>query len=167
MGGVDGYSCSAEGPEGVRRLPQLHRDHGRSRRRYYKAFNSPPVNTEAQAVVTEPYLKAVLAAYNKAPYVSQWLDTLYGQNVGNALNVAVVDLLAGKGTPAGHRQRGQRRRGEGLTGNIMSDTLGTATVGRGHRGRRSRSGAAHAASPAPRPRKRRGRRAPAAGDRAS
>ena len=31
----------------------------------------------------------------------QWLDTLYGQNVGNALNAAVVDLLAGKGTPAG------------------------------------------------------------------
>jgi hypothetical protein len=29
-----------------------------------------------------------------------WLDTMYGQNVGNALNVAVVNLLAGTGTPA-------------------------------------------------------------------
>jgi raffinose/stachyose/melibiose transport system substrate-binding protein len=31
--------------------------------------------------------------------VSQWLDTVLGQNVGNALNVAVVDLLAGKSNP--------------------------------------------------------------------
>src|SRR5206468_1337599 len=56
----------------------------------YMAFNSLPVSKEAQSVITEPYLKAVLDAYNKAPYVSQWLDTVYGQNVRNALNVAVV-----------------------------------------------------------------------------
>ena len=42
----------------------------------------------------------VLATYNKAPYVSLWLDTLYGQNVGNALNAGVVNLLAGKGDSA-------------------------------------------------------------------
>ena len=30
-----------------------------------------------------------------------YLDTQYGQNVGNAMNAAVVDLFAGKGTPAG------------------------------------------------------------------
>ena len=41
----------------------------------------------------------MLTAYNKAPYASQWLDTRYGQNVGNALNAAVVNMLAGKGTP--------------------------------------------------------------------
>ena len=39
----------------------------------------------------------------------------------------------------------------------MSDTLGTAAVGRGHRGALQVGDAAHAASPAPRPRKRRGR----------
>jgi raffinose/stachyose/melibiose transport system substrate-binding protein len=32
--------------------------------------------------------------------VSQYLDTNYGQNVGNALNSGVVNILAGKGTPA-------------------------------------------------------------------
>jgi len=31
--------------------------------------------------------------------VSQWLDTLYGLNVGNALNVGVVDLLSGNSSP--------------------------------------------------------------------
>ena len=58
-----------------------------------------PANKDAQGVVTDPALQEVLAAYNEAPYVSVWLDTLLGQNVGNALNVGVVDLLAGKGTP--------------------------------------------------------------------
>ncbi|NEN07941.1 extracellular solute-binding protein [Diaminobutyricibacter tongyongensis] len=100
MGGVDGYSCSAKAPKEcpdflnfVASTPQ--------QTAYYKAFNSPPVNTEAQKAVTEPYLKDVLVAYNKAPFVSQWLDTILGQNIGNALNVAVVDMLAGKTDPKG------------------------------------------------------------------
>lgn len=95
MGGVDGYSCSVKAPKQcadflnfIATTPQQIA--------YYKAFNSPPVNVDAQKEVTEPYLKDVLAAYNKAPYVSQWLDTVLGQNIGNALNVAVVDMLAGK-----------------------------------------------------------------------
>jgi raffinose/stachyose/melibiose transport system substrate-binding protein len=98
MGGVDGYSCSVKAPKEcvdflnfVATTPQQEA--------YYKAFNAPPVNTEAQKIVTEPYLKDVLKAYNAAPYVSQWLDTVLGQNIGNALNVAVVDMLAGKSTP--------------------------------------------------------------------
>ena len=66
---------------------------------YYKAYNSPPVNQVAQEAVTEPYLKQILEAFNAAPFVSQWLDTVLGQNVGNALNVAVVSMLAGQSTP--------------------------------------------------------------------
>jgi raffinose/stachyose/melibiose transport system substrate-binding protein len=77
MGGADGYSCSAKAPKECVD---------------FKA---------AQGAITEDYLKAVLDAYNKAPYVSQWLDTVYGQNVGNALNIGVVNLLAGKGDVAG------------------------------------------------------------------
>ena len=46
----------------------------------------------------------LLDAYNEAPYVTVWLDTLFGQNIGNALNVAVVNLLAGQGNAAGHRR---------------------------------------------------------------
>ncbi|GAA3774480.1 extracellular solute-binding protein [Microbacterium kribbense] len=100
MGGVDGYSCSSKAPkkECTDFLNFLVTQS--QQEAYYKAFNSPPVNLQAQTVVTEPYLKELIAAYNKAPYVSQYLDTLYGQNVGNALNVAVVNLLAGKGTVA-------------------------------------------------------------------
>jgi len=98
LGGVDGYSCSVDAPaECLDFLNYI----GSSdvQKEYYAAFNAPPVNTVAQEAVTEPYLKEIIAAYNAAPYVSQWLDTVYGQNVGNALNVGVVDLLAGKGSP--------------------------------------------------------------------
>ncbi|WP_341955241.1 extracellular solute-binding protein [Microbacterium sp. LWH13-1.2] len=94
MGGVDGYSCSVDAPDAcVDFLNYLGTSAVQTE--YYKAFNAPPVNTVAQEAVTEPYLQDILAAYNAAPYATQWLDTVYGQNVGNALNVAVVDLLAG------------------------------------------------------------------------
>ncbi|WP_025158828.1 ABC transporter substrate-binding protein [Leifsonia aquatica] len=100
MGGVDGYSCSVKAPkECADFLNYLATTPVQTD--YYKAFNAPPVNTEAQKAVTEPYLQDVLSAYNKAPFVSQWLDTVLGQNVGNALNVAVVDMLAGKSDAKG------------------------------------------------------------------
>jgi raffinose/stachyose/melibiose transport system substrate-binding protein len=100
MGGADGYSCSAKAPKACSDFLNyiVTKD---VQEAYYKAFNSLPISKEAQGAVTEEYLKAVLDAYNKAPYVSQWLDTVYGQNVGNALNVGVVNLLAGKGDVAG------------------------------------------------------------------
>lgn len=98
MGGVDGYSCSVDAPDAcVDFLNYLGTSEVQTA--YYKAFNAPPVNTVAQEAVTEPYLQTILEAYNAAPYASQWLDTVYGQNVGNALNVAVVTMLAGQGSP--------------------------------------------------------------------
>lgn len=98
MGGVDGYSCSAKAPKECADFLNFLAS-AEQQEAYYKAFNAPPVNSVAQEAVEEEYLQEVLAAYNKAPFVSQWLDTVLGQNVGNALNVAVVDLLAGKSTP--------------------------------------------------------------------
>ena len=98
MGGVDGYSCSVDAPDAcVDFLNYLATSDVQVE--YYKAFAAPPVNTVAQEAVTEPYLQQIIEAYSAAPYVSQWLDTVYGLNVGNALNVAVVDLLAGQSGP--------------------------------------------------------------------
>jgi raffinose/stachyose/melibiose transport system substrate-binding protein len=99
LGGVDGYSCSAKAPKAECTAFLNFMLQTPVQEAYYKAFQAPPVNSEAQAAVTETHLKSVLAAYNKAPFVSQWLDTVYGQKVGNALNIAVVNLLAGKGSP--------------------------------------------------------------------
>ena len=100
MGGFDGYSLSKNAPaqawqflEFLLTTPQQEA--------YATAFVTIPVNPAAQGVVTDPSAVEVKNALNKAAYTMQFLDTQYGQNVGNALNAAVVNLLAGKGTPAG------------------------------------------------------------------
>jgi len=98
MGGLDGYSCSAKAPKVACTEFLNYMVTTSAQKDYYKAFDTIPVNKDAQSVVTEPYLTTVLTAYSKAPFVSQYLDTLYGQNVGNALNTGVVDLLAGTGS---------------------------------------------------------------------
>ena len=96
MGGVDGYACHVDAPTSCEDFLNfvMQKEY---QEKYAQAFVTLPASQEAQSVVTEPALQDVLAAYNEAPYVTVWLDTLFGQNVGNALNAAVVDLLAGKG----------------------------------------------------------------------
>ncbi|MCC8909243.1 MULTISPECIES: ABC transporter substrate-binding protein [unclassified Curtobacterium] len=98
MGAVGGLSCSAKAPKKACTDFLNFVTTKSVQENYYKAFNSIPANKDAQSVVTEPYLTTVLKAYNDAPFVSNYLDTLYGQNVGNALNTSVVNLLAGKGS---------------------------------------------------------------------
>jgi raffinose/stachyose/melibiose transport system substrate-binding protein len=100
MGGVDGFSCWVNAPkECVDFLDFMVEQ--TNQEGYADAFQTLPASQAAQSVVTDPALKDVLTAYNEAPYVVVWLDTLYGQNVGNALNVAVVDMFAGKGDAQG------------------------------------------------------------------
>lgn len=97
MGGVDGFSCGADAPsqcaDFLNFIMQKEYQEG-----YAKAFATLPASQEAQGVVDTPALQDVLASYNDAKYVMLWLDTLYGANVGNALNVSVVNLLAGQGS---------------------------------------------------------------------
>ncbi|MDF2046725.1 extracellular solute-binding protein [Microbacterium sp. Kw_RZR3] len=100
MGGVDGYSCWVNAPAQCTDFLNFLVNK-ENQENYAAAFQTIPASNEATDAVTTPALQSALQAYTDAPYVSVWLDTLYGQNVGNALNVAVVDLFAGKGTPQG------------------------------------------------------------------
>ncbi|WP_448630552.1 extracellular solute-binding protein [Cellulomonas soli] len=97
MGGVDGFSCSADAPPECAKFLNFAMQQ-KYQEGYAKAFQTLPASQDAQGVVTDPALLDVLAAYNDAPYVSVWLDTLFGANVGNALNTGVVNMLAGQGT---------------------------------------------------------------------
>lgn len=100
MGGVDGYSCWVNAPAQCTDFLNFLVNQ-ENQERYADAFQTIPASSEATGAVTTPALQSALEAYTDAPYVSVWLDTLYGQNIGNALNVAVVDMFAGKGTPQG------------------------------------------------------------------
>lgn len=101
MGGVDGYTCSATAPKKQCTDFLNFFMQKKYQEEYATAFQTLPASKDAQGVVTDPALKSILKSYNDAPYVTVWLDTLFGQNVGNALNTSVVDMLAGKGSPAG------------------------------------------------------------------
>ncbi|MGY1455609.1 ABC transporter substrate-binding protein [Streptomyces sp. SS8] len=99
MGGAGGYSLSKDAPKEALDFLKfvVTKDQQEA---YAEAFDTIPVNKDAQGVVTESYNISALQAFNKAAYSMQFLDTVYGQNVGNAMNIAVVNLMAGKGSAA-------------------------------------------------------------------
>ncbi|MGM7697655.1 extracellular solute-binding protein [Microbacterium sp. A84] len=98
MGGVDGYSCSVDSPAACEQFLNFVSSK-KWQEGYATAYQTIPANQDAQGAVTDPSLIPLMAAYSKAPYVSLWLDTALGQNVGNALNTGIVELLAGQGNP--------------------------------------------------------------------
>lgn len=99
IGGSDGYSCSKSAPAVCADFLNFIAQKG-NQEAYAEAFKALPANKQSQSGVTDPALKDILKSYNDAKYVVLFLDTMYGQNVGNALNAGVVNLLAGKGGPA-------------------------------------------------------------------
>lgn len=94
MGGVDGFSCYVDAPDACADFLNFMVEK-KYQEEYAEAFTTLPASKEAQDVVTDPALRDILEAYNKAPYTVIWMDTMLGQNVGNAMNAAVVELLAG------------------------------------------------------------------------
>jgi raffinose/stachyose/melibiose transport system substrate-binding protein len=101
MAGVDAFSCSAKAPKPACTdfLNFLATD--KIQEAYSTAASAPPASSAAAAAVTDPVLQTVMSSNQKAAYVSLWLDTRLGQNIGNALNTGVVDMLAGTGNAAG------------------------------------------------------------------
>lgn len=98
MGGVDGYSCYVDAPDACPEFLNFFMQK-EYQEEYARAYSTLPASVEAQGVVEEPSLKDILDAYNEAPYIVVWLDTMLGQNVGNAVNSAVVEMLAGNLSP--------------------------------------------------------------------
>ena len=99
MGGNTAFSLSKNAPKEAFQYLEflLGKDQQEA---YAKAFQSIPVNQQAQEVVTAPYNVSALQAANKAAYSMTYLDTQFGLNAGNAMNTAVVNLMAGKGSAA-------------------------------------------------------------------
>lgn len=98
MGGADGYSCHIDAPEVCADFMNFYAEK-EQQEGYAEAFNTLPANAEAAEAVSDPALQDILGAYSDAAYMTVWLDTMLGQNVGNALNAGVVNMLAGQGTP--------------------------------------------------------------------
>jgi len=98
MGGVDGFSCAVDAPaecvDFLNLIAEAPQQEG-----YAVAFSTIPANKDALTAVPEGPLTEIASAFSESPYTIIWLDTMLGQNVGNALNKGVVDLLSGNGGP--------------------------------------------------------------------
>jgi raffinose/stachyose/melibiose transport system substrate-binding protein len=97
LGGGDGFSCSYKAPpECVELLKYI------ASPAVQTAFAATgaglPVTKGAETGVTDTNMKSLLDNRNSATYVQLWLDVAYGNNVGGALNDAVVGLFAGQGS---------------------------------------------------------------------
>lgn len=98
MGGADGYSCHIDAPAECADFMNFFANK-ENQEAYAEAFQTLPANGDAADSVEDPALRDILGAYSDAAYMTVWLDTMLGQNVGNALNAGVVNMLAGQGTP--------------------------------------------------------------------
>jgi len=101
MAGSDGYSCSSKAPEPE--CTDFLNFIGQKTwvEQYATAYTTMPARTDASEVVTDQALQGATQAYSNAKYVALWFDTSLGQDVGNAVNQQIVNLLAGKTDPAG------------------------------------------------------------------
>ncbi|MDR0285338.1 MAG: extracellular solute-binding protein [Propionibacteriaceae bacterium] len=99
MAGADAYSCSIKAPKEcadfLNFLGAKAQQEG-----FSEAFSQIPANSTASGKVTDPALKAAADALAKSPYTVLWIDSALGQDTGNAVNAAVVALLAGSADPA-------------------------------------------------------------------
>ncbi|RPF20442.1 ABC transporter substrate-binding protein [Myceligenerans xiligouense] len=101
MGGQGGFSCSAAAPKELCGEFLALMNSEEHQEGFYEAFGTIPLHDDAKDVVTNEYDEQMLDALAEASYVSDFLDTNYGQQVGTALNQAVVELLTGGTDPAG------------------------------------------------------------------
>ncbi len=101
MGGKGGFSCSASAPKSLCGDFLALMNSEKNQEGFYDAFGSIPLHVDAQDVVKNDYDKQMIESLNEATYVSDFLDTNYGQKVGTVLNQAVVELLTGATDPAG------------------------------------------------------------------
>ena len=60
-----------------------------------------PTNPAASGSVTDEALAELLDTRDEAPLVQLYFDTAFGENIGGAMNEAVVAIFAGSGTPQG------------------------------------------------------------------
>ena len=95
MQGSDGYSCSAWAPKECGDFLNFI-ESTENATAYGTAFATIPANKAAQASVTDEATKAALDAASNAKYSVLFLDTLFGQTIGGALNTAVVNFMSGQ-----------------------------------------------------------------------
>lgn len=98
LGGGDGFSCTTKAATACAGFLQYLTSEP-VQRQIASSGAGLPVNPAAASALTDPSLKTALDYTSKAPYLQMYFDRAFPTNVGSALNEAIANLFAGKGSP--------------------------------------------------------------------
>jgi raffinose/stachyose/melibiose transport system substrate-binding protein len=99
LGGGDGFSCTSKATQYCAEFLQFV-DSAQEQTQLAGAGSGLPVNPAADPAITVPGLQTVLAFSKQSSYIQDYFDTSLPTAAGQALDAAVADFFAGKGTPA-------------------------------------------------------------------
>ncbi|HEY3337616.1 MAG TPA: extracellular solute-binding protein [Propionicimonas sp.] len=98
IGGGDAWACSKNAPDAcVEFISYLLSD--KVQQGFAEKSMGLPTNPAASGSVADPVLADLLKARDAAPFVQLYFDTALGENISGAMNPAIVNIFAGKGTP--------------------------------------------------------------------
>ncbi len=98
MGGGDGFGVHKDAPaEAVELLKYIAS--ADVQKRFAETGAGIPAHPEAVDSLTDPSLKQIAEGLAGSSYVALWLDSDLGPTFGSPLNQAIVNLMAGTGTP--------------------------------------------------------------------
>lgn len=97
IGGGDAWACSKDAPDAcVDFISYLLSDE--VQQGFGKNDMGLPTNPAASGSVSDPVLSDLLKTRDAAPFVQLYFDTALGENISGAMNPAIVNIFAGKGT---------------------------------------------------------------------
>ncbi len=98
MGGGDGFGVHVDAPdEAVELLKYILSEDVQAR--FAATGAGIPTHPGAIDAVTDPNLQQIAAGLAESSFVQLWLDSDLGPTFGTPLNQAIVNLMAGTGTP--------------------------------------------------------------------
>jgi raffinose/stachyose/melibiose transport system substrate-binding protein len=98
LGGGDGFSCTTKATSACADFLK-YLSSTDEQKKFAAAGLGLPVNSAASSALTNPTLQTISAYSSKAPYIQMYFDIAFPTAVGQALDSAVADFFAGKGTP--------------------------------------------------------------------
>jgi raffinose/stachyose/melibiose transport system substrate-binding protein len=100
LGGGDGNSCSSTAPEPACANFLSYLESTSSQKLLVSTANvGLPANPAAASALTLPAEQQILQLGKQSPYIQEYFDLAYPTNVGTALDAAVANMFASKGSP--------------------------------------------------------------------
>ncbi|MFG2044205.1 ABC transporter substrate-binding protein [Dactylosporangium sp. NPDC048998] len=101
LGGGDGFSCSVKAGPACADFLKYVASTDVQVKLVQTNTATLPANPQAISAIQDPSLKTVQEALNSAPFIQVYFDQALPTSVGQALNDAIADFFAGKGSPQG------------------------------------------------------------------